>query len=71
VSRKSTGECGCRSAVLRYRVTDGPDKLERVSATFSTLSFKPGSERRLTLVLSGDGSIRYREPVTISVQCER
>jgi hypothetical protein len=69
VSHKSTGECGCRSALLRYRVVDGPDQVESVSAVISTLVYQSGTQKDVTFVLSGDGSMGYRNPVTVTVDC--
>ena len=69
-AQKNLGGCGCRSALLRYQVSDGPDRLTSTSAVISTLASTTGVRRSVKLVLSGDGSIRYKEPVVVTIECQ-
>jgi hypothetical protein len=67
---KSTGECGCKSAVLRYRVyaqAAAGQRVERRSGAVSAMG-STGS-KTFEFVLSNDASIQQRDGLILTIGC--
>jgi hypothetical protein len=41
----------------------------QITAVLSTLAYQTGTQKDVTFVLSGDGAMGYRNPVTVTVDC--
>jgi hypothetical protein len=68
----NTGECGCKSALLRYTVVEERtpgQPLEWVSALVSTRSADKGARRPFNFVLSSDASVPVTGKLTLAIRC--
>jgi hypothetical protein len=67
---KSTGECGCKSALLRYRVyaqAAPGQRVEWLSGAVSTMG--SAGSKTFEFVLSSDASIQQRNALILSIGC--
>ncbi len=62
--RKSTGECGCKSALISYRVTAGPRS--EVIATGVLSSMNKGS---YAFLINPDAGIAYGQQYSLFIGC--
>ena len=66
----STGECGCKSALLRYRVYAQPASGRRVEARSGTLNTLGSTGvKAVEFVLGTNAPIRQQSPLILSVGC--
>lgn len=67
---KSTGECGCTSALLEYNVSSGAGE-RRLELVRALVSAKPPSDNRRTFefLLQSDSRLPHRSPLTLVVRC--
>jgi hypothetical protein len=67
---RSTATCGCKSAVLSTRATDGPTNSPRqlVAAQFSSLQFQR-DPRPFLFVLAASLDVAVRAPLVLHLGC--
>lgn len=68
----STGDCGCTSALLSYKVAEARapgHSIQWVSALVSARSSSAGATRQFDFVLSSDATVPVTGPVTLSIAC--
>ena len=61
---KSTGECGCKSALISYRVTAGPRSEVIASGVLSSLN-----KRSYAFLINPDASIAYGQQYSLFIGC--
>jgi hypothetical protein len=67
---KSTGECGCKSALLRYRVYTQAAPGQRVEWHSGAVSaMGSAGSKAFEFVLSSDASIQQRNELILSIGC--
>jgi hypothetical protein len=67
---KSTGECGCTSALLEYNVSSGSGE-RRLELVRALVSAKPprDNQRPFEFLLQSDSRLPHRSPLTLVVRC--
>ena len=61
---KVTGECGCKSALISYRVTAGPRDEVIATGVLSSLS-----KKSFAFLINPDANVRYDGRYTLFVAC--
>jgi len=62
--RKSTGECGCKSALISYRVTAGPRSEVIATGVLSSLH-----KQSYAFLINPDASIAYGQQYSLFICC--
>ncbi|HMN45585.1 MAG TPA: DUF2195 family protein [Povalibacter sp.] len=62
--RKSTGECGCKSALISYRVTAGPRSEVIATGVLSSLN-----KQNYAFLINPDAGIAYGERYSLFIGC--
>jgi hypothetical protein len=67
---KSTGECGCASALLEYNVSSGAGE-RRLELVRALVSARPSSDNKRTFefLLQSDSRLPHHSPLTLIVRC--